>query len=152
MGLSTANALRESAARLLPKMLIAHISRRPRNVPFQHQRGRVPPLPHFQMSRKFTTPSVRLSVSTTSGTRAPHQTDRDGTSHNEPALYERRPDWYIRLIPLLIVLDLAMLYVLAPVPPKFPHNAHRNILVPSANFAELVINHWAEPVVVRCVH
>lgn len=27
-------------------------------------------------------------------------------------LYERRPDWYIRLIPLLIVLDIAMLYVL----------------------------------------
>lgn len=30
-------------------------------------------------------------------------------------LYERRPDWYIRLIPLLIVLDIAMLYVPLPV-------------------------------------
>jgi hypothetical protein len=108
MGLSTANALCKSAARLLDKMLTARIFRRPPNILFQHRWRCVLMLPH---SRKFATPSVRLSGVTAPSTRAPPQNDRNGTSHHEHTLYERRPDWYIRLIPLLIVLDLAMLYV-----------------------------------------
>ena len=38
------------------------------------------------------------------------QKSSDHEGH-ERVLYERRPDWYIRLIPLLIVLDLGMLSV-----------------------------------------
>lgn len=34
----------------------------------------------------------------------------------ERVLYDRRPDWYIRLIPLLILLDIAMLWVVSMIP------------------------------------
>lgn len=37
--------------------------------------------------------------------------NESSSRQQERVLYERRPDWYIRLIPLLIVLDIAMLYV-----------------------------------------
>lgn len=52
-------------------------------------------------------------------------------------LYERRPDWYIRLIPLLIVLDIAMLYVL------YPLNFIISIILrhESSTFALLLFHH-----------
>lgn len=107
-------------------------------------------LPHLRISRKSAYPSP---VVANVGNRAFSQNDRNDTSHREHILYERRPDWYIRLIPLLIVLDLAMLYVaVANNSAETCDQTHCNLLVLSTNFAELVINHWTEPVVARYVH
>jgi len=92
-------------------MRFAHISRRPLNNLFPHQWKYTLVLPLFRISRKSVLPALQQKVATARGLRGLSQKARNGTSYHEHTLYERRPDWYIRLIPLLIVLDVLMLYV-----------------------------------------
>ena len=93
-------------------MRFAHISRRPLNNLFPHQWRHTLVLLRFRISRNSVYPALQPFVATAGGLRALSQKARNDTSYHERTLYERRPDWYIRLIPLLIVLDVLMLYVL----------------------------------------
>jgi hypothetical protein len=92
-------------------MRFAHISRRPLNNLFPHQWRYTLILPCFRISRKSVYPALQPFVAA-GGLRVLSQKARNDSSYHERTLYERRPDWYIRLIPLLIVLDVLMLYVL----------------------------------------
>lgn len=68
----------------------------------------------FPASRLFSSSSFHGTgasalTETQTAQRSGSDSHESQNEEKERVLYERRPDWYIRLIPLLIVLDLAML-------------------------------------------